>query len=123
MRADALICSEEQAFSLESVELDDPGPGDLLVRTLSTGVSIGTEFALVRNKISWGPYPLCTGYQGVGVVERAGADVRGFAAGDTVYYRDNRAMRLAGGERVSCVSGTHCSHAVIDPVRTHGVAL
>jgi 2-desacetyl-2-hydroxyethyl bacteriochlorophyllide A dehydrogenase len=123
MRADALICSEEQAFTLEAVELDDPGPGDLLVRTISTGVSIGTEFALVRNKISWGPYPLCTGYQGVGVVECAGADVQGFAVGDTVYYRDNRAMRLAGGGRVSCVSGTHCSHAVIDPVRTHGVAL
>jgi len=42
--------------------------------------SVPTEFALVRNKISWGPYPLCTGYQGTGVIEAVGAEVEGLAA-------------------------------------------
>lgn len=123
MQTKALICDERQRFSLDDVVLPDIGAGQMLVRTLCSGISIGTEFALIRNKISWGPYPLCTGYQGVGVVEEAGADVRGFAAGDRVYYRDNKSLRLANGQAVSSVSGTHCSHAVIDLETTHGVAM
>ena len=38
-------------------------------------MSIGTEFALVRNKLSWGSYPLCTGYMGTGIVEAVGSDI------------------------------------------------
>jgi len=120
--AKALICDSQQRFSLRDVVLPDPGPDRLRVRALKTGVSIGTEFALIRNKISWGPYPLCVGYQGVGVVEEVGARVEGFAVGDKVYYRDNKGMQLEDGTPVSCVSGTHCTHAVIDPRTTHGVA-
>ena len=68
----------------------DPGPEHLLIRALYSGVSIGTEFALIRNKIAGQQYPLCTGYQGVGVVEHVGEKVDAFKVGDKVYYRDNR---------------------------------
>lgn len=122
MIAKALICDAAQAFTLQDVRLPEIGPDRILVRALRTGVSIGTEFALVRNKISWGPYPLCLGYQGVGVVEAAGEAVEGYAPGDRVYYRDGKFMELLDGTKVSCVSGTHCSHAVIHPKTTHGLA-
>src|SRR5579871_4118612 len=88
------------------------------VRT--TGVSIGTEFALVRNKLSWGPYPLCTGYMGTGTVEAVGTEIDNFQVGDKVYFRGNNAMTLANGSPVSCVSGAHASHAVLRPNTTHG---
>ena len=123
MESTALICHEDQHFSLEPVLLPDAGPRQMVVRTRYSGISIGTEFALVRNKISWGPYPLCTGYQAVGIVERVGEDVRGFQPGDKVYYRDNKVMQFPDGRAVSAVAGTHCRHAVIDPDNTHGVAL
>jgi len=123
MKAKALVCDEKQRFSFEDVILPDPGPAQMAVRTFRSGVSIGTEFALVQNKISWQPYPLCTGYQAVGVVERVGEKIDGFKVGDMVYYRDNKTMQYADGRRISCVTGTHCSHAVIDPKNTHGVAL
>ena len=123
MEAKALVCDEQQRFSLEDVVLPDPAPERMVVRTLYSGVSIGTEFALVRNKISWGPYPICTGYQGVGVIEQVGDRVEGFSVGDKVYYRDNQSMTFPDGRAVSPVAGTHCSHAVIDPDKTHGVAL
>jgi 2-desacetyl-2-hydroxyethyl bacteriochlorophyllide A dehydrogenase len=123
MHARALICDEQQNFTLEDVVLPDAGPDNVVVRTLYTGVSIGTEFALIRNKISWGPYPICTGYQGVGVLEHVGDHVTGFEVGQTVYYRDNRTIELAGGQKVSAVAGTHCSHAVADPAGTHGLAV
>lgn len=120
MDAVALICDEEQRFSLEPVSLQGPAADQIAVRTHYTGVSVGTEFALIRNKISWGPYPLCTGYMGTGVVEAVGSAVGSFAPGDRVYFRGNDSMKLADGRRVSCVSGAHCSHVVLRPNTTHG---
>jgi 2-desacetyl-2-hydroxyethyl bacteriochlorophyllide A dehydrogenase len=122
MLAQALICDKKQRFSLEEVSLPEPAPDQVAIRTHYSGVSIGTEFALIRGKLSWGPYPLCTGYQGTGVIEALGAQVEGLAVGDKVYFRGNDAMALAGGTPVSCVSGTHCSHVVTRPHTTHGVA-
>lgn len=121
MRALALICDERQRFSLQEVSLSGPDPDQVAIRTHYTGVSIGTEFALIRNKLSWGPYPLCTGYMGTGVVEAVGDRVDGFQVGDAVYYRRNDAMALPDGTAVSCVSGGHCSHVVTRPHTTHGV--
>ncbi len=43
-----------------------------------------------------------------------------FKVGDPVYFRGNDGMALAGGQKVSCVSGAHCSHAVIRPDTSHG---
>lgn len=123
MRAKALICDEQQHFSLEDVDLPDMTPKQIAIRTLYTGVSIGTEFALIRNKITWGPYPLCTGYQGTGIVEAVGAEVGNFTVGDRVYFRRNDAMALADGQKVSCVSGSHCSYAILDPNTSHGAAV
>ena len=120
MHAKALICDENQNFSLEDVTLPEPAADQIAIRTHYSGVSIGTEFALIRNKLSWGPYPLCTGYQASGVVEAVGAEIDNFNVGDKVYYRGNDAMTLADGRSVSCVAGTHCSHAVIRPNTTHG---
>lgn len=122
MNAHALICSERQTFSLEEVSLKDPAPDQVAIRTHWSGVSVGTEFALIRNKISWGPYPLCTGYMGTGVIEFVGAEVDGFSVGDAVYFRANDTMSLGDGSRVSCVSGAHCSVVVTRPGGTHGVA-
>ena len=122
MQARALICSRDRTFSIEEVVLADPAPDQVCIRTVCSGVSVGTEFALIRNKISWGPYPLCTGYMGTGVIESVGSGVEGYKVGDNVYYRANNSMVLAGGERVSCVSGGHCSHVVTRPGGMHGIA-
>lgn len=122
MKAKALICDQKQNFSIEDVVLRDPAPDQVAIRTHYTGVSIGTEFALIRNKMSWGPYPLCTGYMGTGVVEAVGTGIDNFKAGDEVYFRGNDVMELVDGARVSCVSGAHCTHVVTSPNTTHGVA-
>ena len=109
MKAKALICDESQKFTFEDVTLPDPKPDQVVLRNLYSGVSIGTELALIRNKITWGPYPLCTGYQCVGVVEEVGRDVKGVKVGDKVCGPGNPPMTRANGEKVSSVSGTHCS--------------
>ncbi|MEX0887031.1 MAG: zinc-binding dehydrogenase [Phycisphaeraceae bacterium] len=123
MNATALVCHDGPRVELCDVELPEPGPGHIVIRTLASGISPGTELALMQQKITWGPFPLCTGYQAVGVVEDVGAQATGYVAGQRVYYRDNAAMHLPGGPAVSCVSGTHASRAVVDPQRTHGLAV
>ena len=79
------------------------------------------EKALIRNKLSRGPYPLCTGYMGTGVVEAVGSEIDNFEVGDEVYFRGNDTMALADGTSVTCVSGAHSSHIVTRPNTTHGV--
>jgi 2-desacetyl-2-hydroxyethyl bacteriochlorophyllide A dehydrogenase len=124
VNATALICSADQTFRLAPVQLPEPRPSDIAVRNHFSGVSIGTEFALIRGKLSWGPYPLCTGYQAVGTVERVGDAVQNFKVGDRVYHRGGRGPFVLGAENVSSVSGGHASHAVVDATEgTHSPAV
>lgn len=123
MISQALVCDEKQQFSLAEVVLPDPKPDQIVVRTLWSGVSIGTEFALVRNKISWGPYPICTGYQAVGIVMTKGDDVCRFNVGDKVFYRCNRDITLSNGQKVSPTLGAHCQHAVLSEDDPDGIGV
>ena len=125
MNAKALICDERQHFALDDVILPDPAADQVAIRTHFTGVSIGTEFGLISGKISKldrSPYPLCTGYQGTGVIEAVGDEIDNLAVGDEVYFRGNDAMSLPDGREVNLVSGGHCSRIVTRPNTTHGVA-
>ncbi|MEZ4683201.1 MAG: hypothetical protein R2932_54235 [Caldilineaceae bacterium] len=72
MQAQALICTAQQQFSLEQFDVPDPTSTQIRVQTLYSGVSVGTEFSVIRGKLDWGPFPVCTGYQAVGVVEAVG---------------------------------------------------
>lgn len=76
---------------IRDVTLDDPGPGEVLVRTLFTGVSRGTETLVWRGGVPPNqynrmrapyqdgdfPYPVKYGYLNVGVVEAGPADLLG----------------------------------------------
>ena len=48
--------------------------------------------------------------------------MQGLAVGDRVYFRGNDRMARLGGEPISCVAGTHCSHVVRTAGGSHGVA-
>jgi|HigsolmetaAR202D_1030399.scaffolds.fasta_scaffold00003_67 Threonine dehydrogenase and related Zn-dependent dehydrogenases len=120
--AQALICDDQQRFSLETFELPQIKPDEILIETIYSGVSVGTEFALVRKKLDWGPFPLCTGYQAVGRVSAVGSQVEGYSVGDKVYYRRNYLPMELRGQRVNTAAGTHCSHAIIAPSKAEGIA-
>ena len=72
----------------EVVELPTPTVTDdtVLIRTLYSGVSVGTEMWIAtgrRNDIST-QLPYVTGYQVTGEIVEAGTNVEGFAVGDVV---------------------------------------
>ncbi len=114
MDATALICTAEQHFSLETFPVPPITANQIRTRTLYSGVSVGTEFAVIQGKLDWGPFPVCTGYQAVGVVEEVGQQVSRFAVGDTVYYRRNFMAMAHNGAKVNTCAGTHTSVAIID---------
>jgi 2-desacetyl-2-hydroxyethyl bacteriochlorophyllide A dehydrogenase len=117
----ALVAEPNGAFRLADVVTAPVGKDDIAVRTSWSGVSIGTEFAVLTGKLDWGSFPIVTGYMATGVVTAAGADVADIAVGDTVYYRRNAALQLQGtGTALNCRSGTHASVAVLNPSGDHG---
>jgi len=122
--ARALICTEQRKFSLREVSIPELRPQDILIKTLYSGVSIGTEMLLINGRHNWGPFPICTGYQAVGVVEKTGSAVENFKTGDRVYYRGWNAPMTCDGQNITPASGTHSSYAVVDSTNpTHGAGL
>ena len=120
MKECALIAWEDQHFSLEEVDLPDPGPKQIRIKTHHSGVSIGTEFAYITGKMEGMSYPMCTGYQATGIVEAVGTDIKNFKEGDAVYFRRGEGIKLSDGTVVASMSGTHASAAVLEPNTTHG---
>lgn len=114
MQAQALLYTEAEEFRLETVDLPDLRPEDVLIRTLYSGVSVGTEFLLFRRRINWGEFPISPGYQGVGIIEETGASVERLKPGDMVYFGGSFQPMTWNGQRVSPTWGTHASHVVAD---------
>lgn len=88
-----MILSQPGAIQLGSVTLDDPGPEDVVVEILHTGISTGTEKLFWAGSMPPFPgmgYPLIPGYEAVGEVSQAGS-----------------ASTLRAGERVF-VPGASC---------------
>lgn len=123
MQATALVCDESMKFSLKEVILPELGDEDVRVKTAYSGVSIGTEFALIRHKISWGPFPIVTGYMATGIIEAVGSQVTAAKSGDPVFVRGNGQLKLTDGTDLSSVSGTHCSHIMTQVGSTHGLGV
>src|SRR5665648_1178615 len=83
----AIVCTEYQKIFVAKLTLPDLRPKDILIKNLYSGISNGTELMLIRNKVSWGPFPIWLGYQAVGIVEKVGTGVNEFKVGDKVYHR------------------------------------
>jgi len=75
--------AESRPLELRDVPVPDPGPGELLVRVVANGVC-RTDLHVVEGELPDPKLPLVPGHQIVGVVERAGEGVHGFATGDRV---------------------------------------
>lgn len=76
----AVLRSADGPFRLEPVELDAPGPSEVVVRVL--GVGLCHSDLLPRTPVSG--TPVIAGHEGAGVVEIVGEDVEGLSVGDHV---------------------------------------
>jgi 2-desacetyl-2-hydroxyethyl bacteriochlorophyllide A dehydrogenase len=106
----SLIIHELGKVKLGERELRTPQPGEVMIRTEFSGVSVGTEMAGAHGRnLLWGNPPFTPGYQGVGrIVEFGDPSKKGnFEEGQLVAY-------FTG-------AGTHQAFTTASLERTHPV--
>jgi NDMA-dependent alcohol dehydrogenase len=85
MKTQAAILWEIGApWSVEEIELDPPGPGEVLVKLAASGLCHSDEH-LVTGDLPFA-LPMVGGHEGGGVVERVGEGVSWLAPGDHVVF-------------------------------------
>lgn len=104
--ARAIIFSAPNVVDFLDLELPDIADDEIIVKTLYSMVSSGTELRCFSGKgEAEGRFPLIPGYSVVGEVVEVGANVRGFKLGDLVSGRNPD--KSAPG--VNLVYGGQCS--------------
>jgi aryl-alcohol dehydrogenase len=97
----AVLRRADGPYTLETAELADPGPDEVLVRVVAAGMC-HTD-VLPRAETGMAPLPIVTGHEGAGVVEAVGPGVDTIAVGDHVVLSFDSC-----GECVNCRAGTPC---------------
>jgi aryl-alcohol dehydrogenase len=78
----AVLRTATDPFTIEELELDDPRPGEVLVRIVGAGLC-HTDL-LATNPAYPFPHPIVLGHEGAGVVAEVGAGVTSVKRGDRV---------------------------------------
>ena len=95
MTSKAVVFTAPNTVEIKDITCPDPGPGDVVVRLTHSWISNGTEGSYLRGERVDGdtpyqdgdpwPFPVVAGYQKIGVVEWAGAEVDNLTIGETVF--------------------------------------
>ena len=100
--------------AVETVHLDAPRRGEVLVRVAAAGVC-HSDVHLADGRLGAGRWPMVLGHEGAGVVEAVGDEVTGVAPGDHVVF----CMVASCGQCRSCRSGRP---TLCEPVGRQSVA-
>jgi len=99
MKIQAAVSREiGQPPSIETLEMEDPRPGEIVVRIIASGIC-HTDLGVNSRP---GPRPIVLGHEGAGIVERVGPGVTNLAPGDHVVLSVNYC-----GECPSCKRNFH----------------
>ncbi len=95
----AILWETNTPWSVEEIDLDPPGPGEVLVKLAASGLCHSDEH-LVTGDFPF-ELPLIGGHEGAGVVQEVGAEVSWLAPGDHVVF----GFIPSCGRCVSCSTG------------------
>lgn len=105
--------AQSKPFSISTLELDPPGPGEILVRIEAAGVCHSDLSVVDGNRVR--PTPMLLGHEAAGVVQELGAGVGDLAVGDRVVMTFlPRCGSCAGCDtdgRLPCEVGTRANGA------------
>ena len=107
MKTRALLFTARNRVEIGEAVLPELGPRDVLVRSVCSGISCGTEGWLLADEFTWGgklDYPVVPGYQRAGFVEAVGAEVKNVSPGQRVAATTSR---LAGSPGASWGGHVH----------------
>lgn len=112
----AVLRGREAPHALETVELAEPGPDEVVVRI--SGVGLCHTDMMPRSPSSFAALPLVLGHEGSGVVTEVGAGVTGISVGDHVI-----ASFDSCGECANCLAAHPAYCATFLPRNMSGRAL
>ena len=105
MKGLTIVFTGKEQLELREVEVADPGPGRLLVETVASLISTGTECICYQRNFDpgtgwdkWVKYPFYPGYSAVGRVIKVGAGVKEFQEGQMVLAPVNHAQYVTCSE-------------------------
>ncbi len=115
MEVRAAVLHEARApLTVETVLLDPPKPGEVLVRIAAAGVC-HSDLHLAEGNLGEGRWPTVLGHEGAGVVEAVGDGVTRVAPGEPVALcflpACGECRRCLGGQRNLCERGSNASFA------------
>jgi NDMA-dependent alcohol dehydrogenase len=79
----ALLRNVSGPWQVEELELDEPGPGEVLVQMVASGYCHSDDH-FTTGDMQMEHYPFVGGHEGGGIVRKVGPEVHGFAEGDHV---------------------------------------
>jgi 3-hydroxyethyl bacteriochlorophyllide a dehydrogenase len=82
----AVVCTGPRQVGVRQIGLPDVGDSDVLVSTLASGVSTGTDRWAMQGRFGWAVLepPFVPGYQRAGIVAAIGSDVHTVSVGQHV---------------------------------------
>lgn len=100
----ALAHANNAELRIEDIDLAEPGPGEVIVRVVATGLCHTDLTVLAHAPLPW---PAVLGHEGAGVVVKVGAGVAKVVEGDHVLMTTSSC-----GTCKSCVAGqpSYCVH-------------
>lgn len=78
----AVVVDEVNQFSVQSVDIDAPKYGEVMVRMKATGIC-HSDLSIIDGTIPW-VFPTVVGHEGAGIVEQIGDGVTNVSVGDHV---------------------------------------
>ncbi|MBZ0146773.1 MAG: Zn-dependent alcohol dehydrogenase [Pseudorhodoplanes sp.] len=79
----AVYRGPQSALAIEKIELDAPGPTEVLVRIAAVGLC-RTDYHVMRGERRVAMQPMVLGHEASGIVEEIGSEVTGISVGDHV---------------------------------------
>jgi bacteriochlorophyllide a dehydrogenase len=107
MQSRAITFVEPQKARLGVVEIPEPDTGEMVIRTLYSGISTGTETRVFSGRQEGGTFPLIPGYENVGKVVATGNGI-GWGQDSLVYSSGS----LATGPYHRCWGG-HMEYSLV----------
>ena len=86
----AIVFIDKNKVDICDIALPNVGSDEIGVRTLYSGVSIGSELWVLTGKFLDTQYPCVAGYQKVGIVEEVGYAVNNYRLGDIIFLRSTK---------------------------------
>jgi S-(hydroxymethyl)glutathione dehydrogenase/alcohol dehydrogenase len=112
----AVFTAPHRPLALETLEVDAPGPGEVAVRMLASGVC-HSDLHVIEGEWTTRP-PLVLGHEGCAEVEAVGPGVDGLGPGDRVvlswYYPCGRCRRCHQGRPWVCEGTRSAQNALPD---------